>query len=258
MSTATSPIATEAPAVRKRASRAASKPVQNENQSSVAVQKKNMFDARTVDTTALISQVTGGVEISVNIPPNAKLVDVLHTLDTAINGYKTLQDASERMKPVIGRIIYEIQLRKLYAPDYRNITDFIQKRVVDDMGMGRSTAFDALRIAKKFPSMSTADYARYGATRLLLAAKLTDETKPDHVTVLAHSLEVGVTEFAEEVKDQTTPESDGLVALTLRVNKSTKTAWLKLVESTPKLKPTRLLKLCMEAYNEHPTESVAS
>lgn len=257
MSTAVETIVTEAAVAPKRGSRSASKPVHTAVQTTV--HKKNALDPRTVDTNALVSQVTGGVEISVNIPKDAKLPDVLHTLDTAIRGYQTLIGAAERLKPVIGRIIYEIQLKALYKPDYRNITDFIQKRVVDEMGLGRSTAFDALRVAKQFPTMTTEDYSRFGASRLLLAAKL-DETDlgtmgyPDHISVLHHSLEIGVAEFAEEVKQTLASESDGLSALTLRVNKSTKTAWLKLVEST-NMKPSRLLKLCMESYHTtHPTE----
>lgn len=203
----------------------------------------------------LIQMVTAGMDISVNIPEGATLPDILNTLNKVVQGIRTLTDASERLRPVVGRIILEIQKRKLYKPDYRNITEFIEKKVVAEMGMGRSTAFESLRIAKAFPSMAMAEMSRYGASKLALCAKVTDETEPNHLEVLHASLGKTVEQIKADQKEaaEAAGGATATVSITLHLSQTAKNRWVKLLKDT-ELEPAKLFIKMIEAYRSHPSE----
>lgn len=164
---------------------------------------------RAVQTTDLVQRTDQGEdllsllgvrEISVRLPDDAKLDQVEQTLAIAITGYKRLFEASEQLKPVIGRILLAVQDRKLWKPAYRNFTDYLTRRVVEQMKFGRSNAFDALKIARAFPNMSNDDYARYGASRLLLASSVVSEDTEGYEDILTQSLATTVDKFKEDVR----------------------------------------------------------
>lgn len=179
---------------------------------------------------SLMKAALGFTEISLDIPENATLNDVEKTLQLAINGYKRLSEASERLKPIIGRILITIQSRNLFKPEYKNFTAFLMDRVVMGMGLGRSTAFDSLRIARAFPTLTQEEYLRYGASRLLLAAKITDEQQPDYREVLKSTSVLSVEDLKNQIKESHGNESTTFV-VSIRVSKETKAEWNLLLES---------------------------
>ena len=198
-----------------------------------------------------------GAEISVNIPADAKLPEVLTTLNKVVQGLRTFTDASERLKPVVGRIILVVQERKMYKPDYRNMTEFIEQKIVGEMGLGRSTAFDALRVAKAHPGLTAAEYAQYGASRLLLLAKDTDSKQPNYLEVLHASLSKTVEEIKTEQKERAAAENPSTtVSITLHVSQTAKNKWVKLLKDT-ELEAPKLFNKLLEAYRAHPSEHKA-
>jgi hypothetical protein len=178
----------------------------------------------------------GFTDVSVTIPENATLAEVENTLQLAITGYRRLSEASERLKPIIGRILLTVQERNLFKPDYKNFTQFLMDRVVVGMGLGRSHAFDSLRIARAFPNMSTEDYSRFGASRLLLAAKITDESKEGYKDVLKDLAKVTVEEGRAKVKELAPSSTATSYTISIRVTPEVKAEWIELmdaVEVTP-------------------------
>lgn len=173
----------------------------------------------------------GFQDIQLNIPEDATLSAIEKTLQLAITGYKRLAEASERLKPIIGRILLVVQERKLWKPDYKNFTEFLDKKVVDEMGLGRSNAFDALRIARAFPTMSNEEYQRYGASRLLEAAKITDEAQEDYKQVLQDASKMTVEEFKQKVKAQRPSTRPVTFTVSVRVTPEVKGQWVALVEA---------------------------
>lgn len=197
----------------------------------------------------LMRAAVGFQEIQLNIPDDAKLLDVEKTLQLAITGYKRLSEASERLKPIIGRILLVVQERKLWKPDYKNFTEFLDKKVVDEMGLGRSNAFDALRIARAFPTMSNEDYQRYGASRLLEAAKITDEAQEDYKQILQDASKMTVEEFKQKVKEQRPATRPVTFTVSVRVTPEVKGMWTGLVEAFEGT-PGDLFKQMITLYTE--------
>lgn len=156
---------------------------------------------RTSDETTKLFRAAGlQGEISLSIPENASLESVETTLHLAISGYKRLHEAAEKLKPIIGRILLTVESRKLFKPGYKNFTAFVMEKVVKEMGFPRTNAFEALRIAKAFPSLSAAEYTNIGGTRLLLAARITNEQDDEYRKILTRASRMTVEEFREQVK----------------------------------------------------------
>lgn len=179
----------------------------------------------------LMKASLGFQDIQLNIPEDAKLGDIEKTLQLAITGYKRLAEASERLKPIIGRILLVVQERKLWKPEYKNFTEFIDKKVVEEMGLGRSNAFDALRIARAFPTMSNDEYQRYGASRLLEASKITDEAQDNYKDVLMNASKITLDEFKQFVKAQRPSNRPVTFTVSVRVTPEVKGKWQGLVEA---------------------------
>lgn len=172
-----------------------------------------------------------------DIPTDATLGQVEETLGLAIKGYQRLYNGIETIKPLIGRILLTIEERKLFRPTYKNMTEFLAKVVEEQMKFSRTSATDALRIAKKFPSLTADEYKNYGATRLLYAAQVTSEAKEDYRTLLDESTRMTAEEFKSLVDSQAAQrrlEKPGVktVILTMRVPPETKLAFEQLLEST--------------------------
>lgn len=204
----------------------------------------------------LMKAALGFTDISVEIPENATLHEVENTLQLAITGYRRLSEASERLKPIIGRILLTVQERNLFKPDYKNFTQFIMDRVVVGMGLGRSHAFDSLRIARAFPTMSTEEYSRYGASRLLLAAKLTDESKEGYKDILKDLSKVTVEEGRAKVKELTPNSKASSYTISIRVTPEVKGEWVELMDSvdiTPGELFAQMIKSVRENMEEYTT-----
>lgn len=197
----------------------------------------------------LLSLVLDGSKISVDIPHDATLTQVEVTLKTALGGYRRLSEAAEQLKPIIGRILLTIADRKLFRPDFPNLTKYIEERVVAvPWGISRTNAFEALRIARAFPTMSEVEYQRYGASRLLLASSVVEKT--DGVKDLLDKATRGTVEaFREVVKDLQGKEPATTFVVSLRLPLAYKEVWEQLLTDT-QLAPGPLVQELIQGYVE--------
>lgn len=155
-----------------------------------------------MDSLALMEAAMGGAkvpEMSLHIPEDATLPQVEETLTVCIGGYKSLTEAAEKLKPFIGRLLLVIKTRTLFKPGFKDFTDYVDQVIVRKMGMSSTNAFEALRIARAFPNMDATAFARYGASRLLLATQATKEADPNHKAILEESLRMTVAEFKQNI-----------------------------------------------------------
>lgn len=187
--------------------------------------------------TELLKVIAGANSISVTIPEGATLADIEKSLGVAITAYKRLSEAGERLKPIIGRILLEVRRRGLYKASYRNFTEYVRKHVGEELGLGPTNAFDALKIARAFPSLSEEEYHRIGASRLLLASRVTDETKEGFQSILDQAKQAPTVEaFKEVVNDlrQHEPKSTALKpVVALRVTEENKARWEAICADDP-------------------------
>lgn len=223
------------------------------------------------EPTELVKLVAGTELISVDIPTNATLHEVEATLVLAVDGFRRLNEAAERIKPIIGRILLTISSRRLWRTaekPYKNFTEYVEDVVVDKMSLGRTFTFQALRIARAFPGLTAEDYQRYGASRLLIAASVTDENDPKYKEILDQSLAVPVATFERTVNEAKSASKEAATAseetqvLSLRLSKDVKKQWDDLLHSSEMSGPelfTEMLAMYLETEGmEGETEAPAS
>lgn len=208
-----------------------------------------------LQTINLMKAALGGKEIKLEeIPATATLEAVTESLMIGVTAFKRLADAQSRLQPIIGRILLHIAEHKLWKGKYRNMTDFMQKAVVDQMGMGRSSMMDALRVARQFPGLTVDEYQAFGARRLLIASKrIQREDTPvmEYGKILDWTKTKTVAELETELRETTVVPMavDGTreVTITLRVPESLKDQWTALVASTH-LESAALLGVMVDLY----------
>lgn len=192
------------------------------------------MDPRESPEHAVMKAALGFQDITVDIPEGATLPQVEQTLGIAVEGYKRLYGGIERIKPIIGRIILAIEDRKLYRPTYKNMTEFLRVVVEGQMQFSHTAATDALRIARKFSTLSVEQYQTYGATRLLYAAQVTSDQDEGYKELLDESTRMTVEQFKEKVDIQRAEgrKAPSTVVLTMRVSPETKGEFESLLEAS--------------------------
>lgn len=220
------------------------------------------------DAKQLMALVLGSTEINVDIPKDATLSQVETTLGMVISGYKRLSEAAERIKPIVGRILLTISTRRLYRPEYRNLTDYIERKVEGSpdsggFGLSRTNAFEALRIARAYPTMSVTEYEKYGASILLVSTPVTDQTDPRYKEILDDLSKLTVAQAKVKVRemraltggDQPSQQGKSFV-LSFRMPLEWKEPWESLLKET-KLSPSELFQELIRSYIEdHPSDEV--
>lgn len=216
---------------------------------------------------ALMNEALGNVEISLNIPDTASLSQVEETLAIAVDGHQRLIAAAERLKPFIGRILLHIKSRSLFKPGCNTWTEYKQS-VSARYGISNTSLDESLQIAKAFPTMDPKEYIRVGASRLLQASRITDETKANYGEILNAAVQIPVAEFKDKVTQtlqarrlgSAEPGTDAgptWVQVSIRVLPEIRDRWQAIMNASG-LPAEKLFAAMMDEYvKTHPLPTVA-
>lgn len=214
----------------------------------------------------LMNEALGNVEISLNIPDTASLSQVEETLAIAVDGHQRLIAAAERLKPFIGRILLHIKSRSLFKPGCNTWTEYKQS-VSARYGISNTSLDESLQIAKAFPTMDPKEYIRVGASRLLQASRITDETKANYGEILNASVTIPVAEFKDKVTqtlqarrlgtaEPGTDAAPSWVQISIRVLPELRDRWQTLMNAS-QLPAEKLFDAMMTEYlKTHPLPTV--
>lgn len=144
-----------------------------------------------------------------SVRKDATAEELLTTLHDGCEAYNRLTQVGEQLKLVIGKTLAAIQERKTFTayngPDghpYKTFERFLQGEIIDKYGIGRSTAFEALKVARALPQVSAEQYRETGSQRLLAIAaakeKLPEDRQHEAEAMLAGAAKLTL----EEVREQ--------------------------------------------------------
>lgn len=214
----------------------------------------------------LMNEALGNVEISLNIPETATLSQVEETLAIAVDGHQRLIAAAERLKPFIGRILLHIKSRNMFKPGCNTWTEYKQS-VSARYGISNTSLDESLQIARAFPTMDPKEYIRVGASRLLQAARITDETKANYTDILNASTQVSVADFKDKVTqtlqarrlgsaEPGTDAGPAWVQVSIRVTPELRDRWQAIMNASS-MPAEKLFAAMMDEYTRaHPLPTV--
>lgn len=119
----------------------------------------------------LFRQALGAKDIKLEIKPDASKTDVLSTLDFAMQGYDRITGAANKLKPIIGKLLHSISMRKLYRPEYPTLRGYIEAAITAKYDLSPSWAFEAMAGAKLAPTLTNDQFKAIGAAKLQAIAK---------------------------------------------------------------------------------------
>lgn len=207
----------------------------------------------------LMTAALAGSEVSIDIPDTATLQDVEKYVGVCIEGQKRLTSASLMLSTRLGHLLVHIDAQNLYKPMFNSFSAYLEERIQKDFGYAAPTAWEAIRLVRKFP---TADVSAYSVSTVKLASQMTDETKPDFRDVLTKLSRMPILEGRKWVQEQKrlaastgTDSANGpqsiepLVSLTIRISKDFMSEFSSIAD-TYKWTHAELLRAALDAFRE--------
>ena len=119
-------------------------------------------------------------EIEVIIPQSIDAEQLMKTLGLCCRSSMIADRQHTRSNALIGRMLWVVRERSIHREwGFKSFTEFIDEWVKPRLGKSSSSVYDALLIARSFPSITPARYDKIGRANLKLLQKFTDETMTD-------------------------------------------------------------------------------
>lgn len=136
-------------------------------------------------------------QVEVLLPDNCGHDDLWRALTTCCKAVRVLQRTTLRIRPLIGRIVKIAR----NTPDfykqrgYQTFEQFFTVGIQGHLGLSRTDAYEALRLAEKWPTLSQEEYEQIGPSKLAIASRFTDDSMPGHRKHLEAAKQMTITEF---------------------------------------------------------------
>lgn len=149
------------------------------------------------------------VSLKFNLPANVSDQSILNALDRTCAQYVANTQFGERLKFMIGRILILARHRQIWKNKnlgtWLNFDGFIQSVITERYGIGRTTAFESMKVAELLPDIPPDQAERIGSTNLVKVAKTIDyipmERRPQlKDRLLANAEIMSLAQFDEFIK----------------------------------------------------------
>ena len=114
-----------------------------------------------------------GIKIETVLPEAPTCQQLWDTLRVCSSGLSMLENRVTRLKPIIGKLLLMFENKPSYYKDlgYASFNAFCKKGVCDTLGLGVSTMYECLGVARKWPQLTPERYVKVkrGNLRILSA-----------------------------------------------------------------------------------------
>lgn len=173
-------------------------------------------------------------KISVVLSPDMEPDRIMESLETCCRGLEKFDTITSALKPIIGRMLLIIREKSLYKPEFDSFKKFLVERVRGTFGVSKSNLYESMAIVSAFPDLAVEQYKNIGSTNLLLAAKFTSQSNPDHKKILGKAAELTTEQFRQWAEEKQYLEEGATEGATIVIKTSKKTAkrWASWVTNT--------------------------
>lgn len=163
----------------------------------------NELALTTEEQRQLLDLLDPNAEIEVVIPETIDSAKLMSTLGLCCKVSVITRRQATQSDALIGRMLYIIRERTIFREwGFTSFTGFVEDWVKPRMGKGQTSVYDALRIAKSFPSITPARYEKIGPVKLNILQKFTDETKPSVEEHMKRAEILSVADFRRDAEER--------------------------------------------------------
>lgn len=129
------------------------------------------------DRSVLASVLDSDSSISVVIPEEIDSNKLWDTIETCCRVAGAVSKASDRIKPIIGRLLVILKDHpEVYQErGYATYEDFMCRGMSELFGISRTEAYACRKVAENFPSLTVDEFQRIGVRKLYVLAAATKE-----------------------------------------------------------------------------------
>jgi len=116
--------------------------------------------------------------LEIAVPDTVNADDFWNSLGVCCKAMKVMRRMTERLRPVIGRMLLVAQKNPdIYTgKGYATFESFITDGVCEHLGLSRSDAYEAKRIAEHWPGLTPEEYAEVGSVKMTMITRVTNGT----------------------------------------------------------------------------------
>jgi hypothetical protein len=145
-----------------------------------------------------------GAQIEAVIPPDILPSEMWQILEACAHGLNLLDARIKRLTPIIGQILVRFENQPSLYKDlgYQSFWEFLNKGVYDQLGLHKTAAYEALKLAKNWPQVTADRYVLIGPKNMNILHKSHVNGKSPNAEILlkaAETMKVGeFRQFAEQ------------------------------------------------------------
>lgn len=161
-----------------------------------------------------------GVTVEAVIPEGATCQQLWDMLRVCSNGLSILENRLTRIKPIIGKLLVMFENKPSYYKDlgYTSFNAFCKKGVCGVIGMGWSTMYECLGVARKWPQLSPERYAKVKPRNLRILGTFATGRSHNVETYLQAAEKMKVPEFRQFCEQRGLIEGADTLPATLTVH----------------------------------------
>jgi hypothetical protein len=140
----------------------------------------------TREQSILQNLLDGSNSLEVTIPDSASNVEIWEMLSVCCRAIGHLTKTSNRIKPMIGRLLLLIQQTPSVFKEqgFKSYNDFLENGVCHRLGLSRAHLFEAMSLSRKWPNLSVERFAKIGSVKMNIVSRFTNETHPSANRIL--------------------------------------------------------------------------
>jgi hypothetical protein len=161
----------------------------NDNVPDIAVTTKNVLNEN--EQALLEALIDPRSVVTAVIPESTPAKELFSNLELCCRAYLHLEKIQRKISPIIGRILLVLQENpdKYQSHGYSTFEDFLKRFIEQKMGYSRASAYQSMRLVRKFPGLTINKWLELGTERLQILSKYTQESDPSFPKYLAVAIQ---------------------------------------------------------------------
>jgi hypothetical protein len=189
------------------------------------------------DRSVLAAVLDSTSSINVVIPEEIDSDKLWETMETCCRVAGAVSKASDRIKPIIGRLLVVLKDHPEVYQDrgYSSYEDFMCRGMNELFGISRTEAYACRKVAERFPSLSVDEFNQIGVRKLYVLAAATREGDKNAKELVEKAKDPEVNrsdliEYAATLQHMAAGEFE-ITKVTITVTKETAQMWKDFIAS---------------------------